>query len=95
MGRRHAAALDEDAELRALSDQAEQGRQAVADTADALTRAITANAHASVLARRVVVRGAASAHQAISPRRFMAVAAVPAVVVVTVAAVYLLRRHPR
>ena len=95
MGRLPASALDEDAELRALSDQAERTRQAVAETADALTRAVTANAHASVLARRVAVRAASSARQAFGPRRTMAVAAAPVVVVVAAAAVYLLRRHPR
>ena len=94
MGRLRAAAADEDAELRALSDQAEQTRQAVAETADALTRVITANAHASVLARRVAVRAASAARHAVGPRRSMAVAAVPAVVAVT-AAVYLLRRYSR
>jgi hypothetical protein len=94
MGRLRAAAADEDAELRALSDQAEQTRQAVAETTDALTRVITANAHASVLARRVAVRAVSAARHAIGPRRSMAVAAVPAVVAVTVA-VYRLRRHPQ
>ena len=95
MGRQRAAAADEDAELRALSDQAGQTRQAMAETADALTRAMTANAYASVLARRMAVRAASAARQAIGPRRSMAVAAVPAVVAVTVVTVYLLRRHPR
>jgi hypothetical protein len=88
------ASADEEAELRALSDQAEQTRQALAATSDALARAITANAHAGVLARRVVARAASSARQNIGARRYMAVAVVP-VIVVTVAAVYLLRRHPR
>jgi hypothetical protein len=94
MDRLRAAAADEDAELRALSEQAEQTRQAVAETAGALTRAITANARASVLARRVAARAASSACQNIGARRHIAVAVVPAVLV-TVAAVYLLRRHPR
>ena len=102
MGRLRAAAADEDAELRALSDQAEQTRQAAGETADALTRVITANArvkagadaHASVLAWRVAARAASSALQSIGGRRSIAVAVVP-VVVVTVAAIYLIRRYPR
>lgn len=42
MGWRSAAAVDEEAELRALSDQADRSRRAVAETADALARTISA-----------------------------------------------------
>jgi hypothetical protein len=72
MGRRPAAAVDEEAELRALSAQAEQSRRAVAETADALVRVMSARA-------RVSLR--------------LAVIALPAVLVLGVGAVYLLRRR--
>jgi hypothetical protein len=51
MGRRPAAAVDEEAELRALSAQAEQSRRAVAETADALVRVMSARARARARAR--------------------------------------------
>jgi hypothetical protein len=78
MGRRPAAAVDEEAELRALSAQAEQSRRAVAETADALVRVMSARARARARAR-------------ISLR--LAVIALPAVLVLGVGAVYLLRRR--
>lgn len=75
MARRSAAAADEEAVLRALSAQAEQSRQALAETADALARTISA--------------------RAIVPLRRVALIALPAVIVVTIGAAYLIRRRPR
>jgi hypothetical protein len=76
MGKLPAAAADEEAELRALGDRAEQSRLALAGTADALARAMS------------------PARQATSVRH-LTVIAVPALVVLAAATVYLLRRHPR
>lgn len=75
MARRSAAAADEEAVLRALSAQAEQSRQALAETADALARTISARATV--------------------PLRRVALIALPAVIVVTIGAAYLIRRRPR
>lgn len=72
MARRSAAATDEQAELRALTAQAEQSRRAVAETTDTLARVMSARARVSL---RVVV------------------IALPAVLVVTIGTVYLLRRR--
>jgi hypothetical protein len=66
-----AAAADEEAELHALSDRADQSRQALAATADELAEAVAA------------------------PLRRVTVIALPALVLLTAATVYLIRRHRR
>jgi hypothetical protein len=94
MGKLPAAAADEEAELRALSDRADQSRQAVAAAADALTGAIAASARPGVFARRTAARAVSPAGQAAGPLRRVATIAVP-VLVLTAATVYLLWQRQR
>ncbi len=89
MTSRHPAAeVDEQAELPALRDRAEQSRRAVAETADALAGAVAANAHL----RHLIRRGAAHLTARIS-RPWLVIVPVPTVVATTIAAGYLLRRR--
>ncbi len=90
--RRPAAAVDEEAELRALSERAEQSRRAVSETAGALAETIAANTRPRLLVRMGAARAAARLSGRIS-RPWLAAAPVPVVVVTTVAVLYLLRRR--
>ncbi len=56
--RRSVAAVDEDAELRALSQQAEQARQELGDTIAALTGKIASEADPRAWARRLAAEAA-------------------------------------
>lgn len=86
--RRTAAAVDEEAELRALSERTQQSRSAVGETAGALAQAIAASAHLSPLVRK------SAAHlTARIPRPWLAAVPVPVALATTVVAVYLLRRR--
>jgi hypothetical protein len=88
------AAADEEAELRALSDRADQSRQAVAGTAAALAELIAAGGRPGVLARRAAGRAARWAWPAAGSLRRVTVIAVPAFVLAG-ATGYLLWRRPR
>jgi hypothetical protein len=94
MGKLPVAAADEEAELRALGDRADQSRQAVAATADALARAIAAGGGPGVLTRRVAARAVGPTWQAAGPLRRAAVIAAP-VLVLTAVTVYLLWQRQR
>jgi hypothetical protein len=72
---RSAATADEDAELRALSEQAEEARQELADTAAALARKMASEADVRAWGRRLAADAATGlGHAALDAARRPAVA---------------------
>jgi plasmid stabilization system protein ParE len=92
MARRPAAAVDEEAELRALSERAEQSRRAVSETAGALAQTIAASASPRRLVRKGAAHVAAPLTGRIS-RPWLVAVPIAVVLVTSVAVFYLLRRR--